>query len=117
MENEQNVTNQNNNIKNAFQAKKIGEKLKGFLKKALIVVLILVVLRFCTAQNFTAQPVQESPYEEVSASYGDIEVRVVGDGVIEANSIYTITPKVTGEILEDYIEVGQEVQKGDLLYV
>lgn len=117
MENEQNVTNQNNNIKNAFQAKKRGEKLKGFLKKALIVVLILVVLRFCTAQNFTAQPVQESPYEEVSASYGDIEVRVVGDGVIEANSIYTITPKVTGEILEDYIEVGQEVQKGDLLYV
>ena len=39
------------------------------------------------------------------------------DGVITANSIYNIVPKVAGEILEDYVEAGKMVKKDDLLYV
>ncbi len=48
---------------------------------------------------------------------GDITVSIEGSGVIEPLEMYEITPLVTGDILISDFEEGQEVKKGDLLYV
>ena len=116
--NNENVTapNNNQNVAEMFKAKKRNDKIKRYLKKGLLVVGVLLLLAFCSSQKPPEAP-KEFNFDEVAVSRGDVEVTIAGDGVIEANSIYTITPKVTGEILEDYVEVDQYVQKGDLLYV
>lgn len=50
-------------------------------------------------------------------SKGDITVSIEGSGVIEPIEMYNITSLATGDILQsDFVE-GQEVKKGDLLYV
>ncbi len=124
MENEtnvqtQNVTPNNNNINinNAFQAKKRANKIKKVIKTIMWIVGIILLLAFCSRQPQMIDTSNELKYEETTVEIGDIDVTVAGDGVIEANSIYTITPKVTGEILEDYVEIDSFVEKGDLLYV
>ncbi len=111
------TTSNNININNAFKAKKRAQKIKKILKTVLWIVGIIFLLAFCSRQPQTLDTSNEFNYEEAQVDIGDIDVTVTGDGVIEANSIYTITPKVTGEILEDYVEVDSFVEKGDLLYV
>lgn len=48
---------------------------------------------------------------------GDITVSIEGSGVIEPIEMYEITSLVTGEILKSDFEEGQDVKKGDLLYI
>ena len=124
MENETNVQAQSNttvnnniNINNAFKAKKRANKIKKIIKTIIWIFVIILLLAFCSRQPQMIDNSNEFKYEESTVEIGDIDVTVTGDGVIEANSIYTITPKVTGEILEDYVEVNSFVEKGDLLYV
>lgn len=116
----QNETTQSQNksdISKVFESKKKRNKIKKILKKVLWVVIIVALLAFCSRQPSSVDVSSTFNYDEATVDYGDIDVTVTGDGVIEANSIYTITPKVTGEILEDYVEVDSYVEKGDLLYV
>ena len=55
-------------------------------------------------------------YEEVSVEKGDINVIISGSGSIEPIEQYNITALVQGEILEDYFEEGQILNKDDLMY-
>ncbi|WP_019228204.1 efflux RND transporter periplasmic adaptor subunit [Sedimentibacter sp. B4] len=48
---------------------------------------------------------------------GDLTVSIEGSGAIEAMEMYEITSLATGDILQSDFEEGQEVKKGDLLYV
>ncbi len=47
---------------------------------------------------------------------GDVTKVIEGSGTIKAIDQYEITALVTGEILKDYFEEGQEVKEGELLY-
>ncbi len=105
------------NVAEMFKNKKRNDKIKRVLKKILWIAGIVLLLAFCSRRGQPQVVEKEFNYDEVQVSRGDVEVIITGDGIIEANSIYTITPKVTGEILEDYVEVDKYVQKGDLLYV
>lgn len=107
----------NNDFAKTFSAKKRKDKIKKYIKRGIIVVVLLLLLAFCSLPRQNVSQDSTFNYDIITVDRGDIDVSVTGDGVIEANSIYSITPKVTGEILEDYVEVGAFVNKGDILYV
>ena len=122
MDNQDNVQASNSatnkiNINDVFKSRKRSQKIKRIIKNVLLVLCVVLLLAFCSMKPQNLEATNQFNYEEATAEYGDIDVRITGDGVIEANSIYTITPKVTGEILEDYVELDSFVEKGDLLYV
>ena len=120
---EENQTQQNQATQNQTDINKVlnnrkrMNRIKKIVKRVLIAVVVLALLAFCSRQPSNLESANDFNYEEAVVEIGNIDVTVTGDGVIEANSIYTITPKVTGEILEDYVEVDSFVEKGDLLYV
>ena len=106
---------------NIIEKKRRIEKLKKKKnrKKIILFLLILVVLFVVNGplKGDKDQVNAKFDYEKVVADIGDIEVIVEGKGVVEENSVYNISPSVNGEIVEDYVEVGQMVNKDDLLYV
>ena len=106
---------------NIIEKKRRIEKLKKKKnrKKIILLLLILVVLFVVNGplKGDKDQVNAKFDYEKVVADIGDIEVIVEGKGVVEENSVYNISPSVNGEIVEDYVEVGQMVNKDDLLYV
>lgn len=106
---------------NIIEKKRRIEKLKKkkSRKKVIILLLILVALFVVNGplKGDKDQVNAKFDYEKVVADIGNIEVIVEGKGVVEENSVYNISPLVNGEIVEDYVEVGQTVNKDDLLYV
>ncbi len=106
---------------NIIEKKRRIEKLKKKKgrKKILIILLILIVLFLVNGplKGDKGKVNAKFDYEKVVADIGDIEVIVEGKGTVEENSIYNILPTVNGEIIEDHVEVGQIVNKDDLLYV
>ncbi len=57
-----------------------------------------------------------SLYIPATADIGEITVQVSGSAVVEPNNSYRVTALVTGEILDAPFQVGDTVQKGDVLY-
>ena len=106
---------------NLIEKKRRIEKLKKKKgrKKVLIILLVLIVIFLVNGplKGDKGKVNAKFDYEKVVADVGDIEVIVEGKGTIEENSVYNILPTVNGEIIEDYVEVGQNVNKDDLLYV
>lgn len=106
---------------NIIEKKRRIEKLKKKKgrKKLLLILLVLVVIFLVNGplKGDKGQVNAKFDYEKVVADIGDIEVIVEGKGTIEENSVYNIMPTVNGEIIEDHVEVGQTVNKDDLLYV
>ena len=92
-------------------------RIKKIIKKVLIVAVIIAIFLMFRNGSKPVSGDNSFDFEEKNVAYGNINVMVEGDGVITANSIYNITPKVTGEILQDYVTVNEYVNKGDLLYV
>lgn len=94
------------------------KKKKG--KKKLIILLLLILGVFLVSgymKNTNGNVKTKFDYEEVITDKGDIDVIVEGKGVIEENSVYNIVPTVNGEIIKDNVNVGEYVNKDDLLYV
>lgn len=102
------------------------EKAKGAIKKtpmpkkkktmaiiaaAVTVVIVAVVLIMSFTGNEETQKILTA-----KVTRGDITKVIEGSGTIEAIDQYEITALVTGEILKDYFEEGQEVKQGELLY-
>ena len=117
-ENIDTVENKNsNNVNEMFKSKLKKEKTKKMVKKVVIIGIIAVL--FLYSKFSKKQQVEEKvfDFDENVVGYGEVNVVVEGDGVITANSIYNIVPKVTGEILQDYVETNKDVKKGELLYV
>lgn len=106
---------------NLIEKKRRIEKMKKKKGRKKIIIIVLILLAILVANgiiNGGGNKVKTKfNYEEVVADIGNIDVTVEGKGTIEENSVYNISPTVTGEIIEDHIEVGQQVEKDDLLYV
>lgn len=106
---------------NLIEKKRRIEKMKKKKggKKALTIILVVTAI-FLITNPFKGDKNQinaKFDYEKVVADVGNIEVIVEGKGIVEENSVYNIYPTVNGEIIEDHVEVGQKVNKDDLLYV
>lgn len=105
-----------NKLKN-FDVKKLKEF--KFTKKNIII--ISVVLIVCIlAGFFTAKAIKSSgvnnEIKTARAQMGNISVVISGTGTVEANDQYEITSLVKGEIISDYFEEGDVVEKDALLY-
>lgn len=87
-------------------------------KKAIIftvVALILIVAAIVVAFSLKGDK-KESKVLTAKVSRGDVTKVIEGSGTIRAVEQYDITALVSGEILRDHFEEGQEVKEGDLLY-
>ncbi len=106
-----------NDLNKILLAKARNQKIKKIVKRVIIIAIVLWL--YVSIKMASKNQLEEEifNFDEVSAKYDELTVSVEGDGIITANSIYTITPKVTGEILQDYVVLNDYVKKGDLLYV
>lgn len=108
-----------NKVKNfkKFKLPKI-EKPKLTKKNIIIVAALFVIV---IGASFVFNKVNGSEEADTintaSVSKGDLTVSIEGSGVIEPIEMYNITSLATGDILQSDFEEGQEVKKGDLLYV
>lgn len=87
--------------------------------RRLIVILIIVALLaawlFSTLSSAGRQ-LTSALYLPATVDVGDITVQVSGTAVVEPNRSHRVTAQVTGEILEAPFQVGDTVEKGDVLY-
>lgn len=86
-------------------------------KKALIIGAVALVLVVCIIVfAFGRGGNEKASAQSAFVTKGAVTKVIEGSGTIEAVDQYEITALVKGEILNDYFEEGQEVEKGDLLY-
>lgn len=106
---------------NIIEKKRRIEKMKKKKGKKRLIALVVIIIAIFLVNGILngggSKVKTKFNYEEVVTDIGDIDVTVEGKGTVEENSVYNIFPTVTGEIIEDHIEVGQYVNKDDLLYV
>ena len=128
-----------NQFKNKLQLKKIKqllsnidfEKIKEKSKKILALVfnfmkshkiitalicIVLISMIAVTAASIGKRSRNNSSSLILRAEIRDIEETISGSTVVRPNDEYSITPMITGEILDAPFEEGDHVNKGDLLY-
>ena len=114
-----NVNGSNSTKENIIEMKKKQDKInksKKIRKSILILAICIIAVVFFASFKSKTQGNAEFDYEEVVAEYGDINITVDGKGVVQPLSQCDIYASVTGEILEDNIEVGKKVNKDDVIY-
>lgn len=103
--------------------KQIGQKIWGKLpggkktKIALLLVLLAVLLlafNRCGAKN--AGGTQEASYTEAPVERRTIASSLSGSGTLQPANSYTVTTLLEGEILADYFEEGDVIEKDAVLY-
>ena len=87
--------------------------LKRLIAAVVVAGLILLALNRCGAGG---QGMIASAYIPVQAAYQDMTVAVSGSGTIQPIDAYRATALVKGEVLEAPFDVGDTVQKDDVLF-
>ncbi len=108
------------NILKLFDGKvnlKLGKKSINIGKRtlAIIIAAVLVVLAF-TYSLLSGGSKAEAELITAQVTRGDIVSSIEGTGVIEAINQYEVTSLAKGDIIADYFEEGDYVQKDQLLY-
>ena len=83
---------------------------------SIVILLLLILVLFIYSSGKKRQANLNPGFSEVPVSRQDIKATVTGSSVVEPNAEYSITPLVTGEILEAPFEEGDYVEKGQLMY-
>ncbi len=96
---------------------KLGKKSVEISKKilAIVIVALLVVLAF-TYSLLSGSDKAAAELITAQVTRGDIVSTIEGTGVIEAINQYEVTSLAKGDIIADYFEEGDYVQKDQLLY-
>ncbi len=93
---------------------------KVFAKKhkvwSVIILIVLVILLISLFRGLGSKPDMAVSFSEYTVSRQTLSSSVTGSSVLEPNAEYTITPLVTGEILEAPFEEGDIVTKGQIMY-
>ncbi len=90
---------------------KSNKKLLSIIAGMLVVILCITIF---AAKKFGGE--EKVSAQSAFVTRGSVTRVIEGSGTIEAVDQYNVTSLVKGEILADYFEEGQEVEKGDLLY-
>lgn len=91
------------------------KKLIGIVAIAVALILLLVsILASCIKKDTKSISVEHEPY---TVTRGDIVVSVTGSGTVEPIEQYEIQSIVTGDIIEDHLNVGDTVAEDQILYV
>lgn len=100
--------------------KKIGLKIWGFVKKhkilSVIIAIVLVFVIFNIVSAVRLSRMENDMSAAVYAERRDIDEIISGSTVIYPNAEYSVTPTVTGEVLEAPFEEGDYLEEGDLMY-
>ncbi len=79
-------------------------------------IIALVVLALIVLAYRTFKPTEELPnYITATAEIGDIENNVMASGKVKALNNVDVGAQVSGEVKRLFVEVGDEVKKGDLI--
>ena len=79
------------------------------------VIALIAIIFIALAYKFL-KPKAESPnYITATAEIGDIENNVMASGKVKALNTVDVGAQVSGEVKKLFVEVGDEVQKGDLI--
>lgn len=85
------------------------------VRTVIVLLLVLAVAAFVRFKlSRRAQPAEVQTTSEVIR--GDIYVSVTGSGTVSPIESYTLSPLITGKILECGFDKGESVQEGDILY-
>ena len=95
----------------SFTKKKLIALVAAFLA---VVILLIAVLGSCGKNG---KNIVSAEYEPFTVTRGDITVSVTGSGTVEPIEQYEIQSIVSGEILEDHLSEGTNVEKDQILYV
>lgn len=82
----------------------------------LIVMLIIVALLVIKRLFFSADKIEVNPLSTVSvghAAKGDVSVETSLIGNVQPGDVYYVVPKVSGELTEIFVAVGDTVNEGD----
>ena len=108
------------NFKNVAQKLKTsGEKFVNLSakKKVLVIVALMLIICFIVWGIKAIIPDKKNTGTiTAKAEYGDVVNVIEGTGTIEAINQYEIKAMATGDILEDFFEEGDVVEKGQLMY-
>ena len=99
----------------------VPKKQKKKLKKrwvilALVVILIVAGFFVMRGMRSRAMKTVDVTYEEVAAERRDITNSLTGSGTLQPADSYTEPTLVTGEIVSDYFQEGDQVTEDQLLY-
>ena len=97
-----------------FPKKKKTLKKKYIVIAIIILVAIAIVVGFFIRKNKGSEELMNT--ELVAVTRRDIQNTVTGSSVLEPKDSYSVTARVTGEILSDTFSEGDVVKKGDVLY-
>lgn len=94
------------------------KKKRKWLRRLIIILVIVALLVVWLIASLTSAGKQltSALYIPATAEVGDITVQVSGTAAVEPNNSYRVTALVTGEILDAPFEVGDFIEKGDVLY-
>ncbi|MFU8925411.1 MacA family efflux pump subunit [Acinetobacter puyangensis] len=82
------------------------------LIKYIIAAIVIIVLALC-AWWFLKPKQQTTDYITAEVSRGDLENTVLATGTLDATKIISVGAQVSGQVEKMYVELGQEVKKGD----
>lgn len=95
---------------------KLSKKKRIGIIAALVAAVILFVFIFGSCMRRKAANITVE-YEPYTVAKGDIVVSVTGSGTVEPIEQYEIQSIVTGDIIEDHLNVGDTVAEDQILYV
>ena len=91
-------------------------KMPKWLKIVIPVILAVIIAIIIFAAIGPGSEKAKAEFTTYTVNRGNISVEITGSGAVEPIDQYEVKPLVSGDIIACYIEEGQEVQKGDLLY-
>ena len=93
------------------------KKLTPF-RMAIIILSVIIVLLAAKRILFSKEKIEIDPLSTVSVAYAekeDVSVDTSLIGTVMPADVYYVTPKVSGEITEIFVSVGDTVNEGDLI--
>ncbi len=97
-----------------------GKILKFFSRHKIIAVALIIALLMGGVIGFGAlSDIRKGAQNgtAITAELRDIEEKISDSTLVEPNSEYSVTANVSGEILDDFFEEGDYVNKDDVMYV
>ena len=95
-------------------------KFPEFVKNHKIIFILLLVVIVASVAFFAfrggKKEVAVSTISDYTVSKDNVSVAITGSGTLEANEQYEITSLVSGDVLYDYFQEGDLVNKDDILY-
>ncbi|ANF81042.1 MacA family efflux pump subunit [Acinetobacter sp. NCu2D-2] len=81
----------------------------------LIIAVVIAIAVAATAWYFLKPKEQKPQYITAEVTTGDIENSVLATGVLEATKMVSVGAQVSGQVKEMYVELGDQVKKGQLI--